>query len=69
MATPEKHTKNFELNIESGEKGKNAALKIEGVSYDLQNSPEKIHALLDLLEMPKGSKVTINYHAASVIVR
>jgi hypothetical protein len=40
-----------------------------GLPPDLGRSPERIHQLLDLLEMPKGTKVTINVQASSSVVR
>ena len=56
-----------ELKIEGG--AHTDSLVISGVPPDLHKSPEKIKALLDLLEMPKGTKVTINFQASSSIVR
>lgn len=56
-----------ELNIESSKQG--STLVINGVPPDLHKSPEKVRALLDLLELPKGTKVTVNFQASSSIVR
>lgn len=56
-----------ELKIE--ESKHTGSLIINGVPPDLHKSPEKIKALLDLLEMPKGTKVTVNFQASSSIVR
>jgi hypothetical protein len=55
------------LNIENSKH--EATLIINGVPPDLHKSPEKVRALLDLLELPKGTKVTVNYQASSSIVR
>ena len=56
-----------ELKIEGG--AHTGSLVIDGVPPDLHKSPEKIRALLDLLELPKGTKVTVNFQASSSIVR
>jgi hypothetical protein len=36
---------------------------------DLRNAPEKILQLMDLLELPKGTKATVKVTAASSVVR
>jgi hypothetical protein len=58
----------MELNISSKEQH-SSSLVINGLPPDLHKSPEKVKALLDLLELPKGTTVTINFHASSSIVR
>ena len=58
-----------EIIIEKGGEVPSLELTITGGPPDLHKSPEKIQALLDLLETPKGTKVTVKYTAASVVVR
>jgi hypothetical protein len=65
----EQEKRSYELHIESGQVGKEGAvLTIFGVPGDL-TSEDKIHKLLDLLQMPKGTKVTVSTKASSSIVR
>jgi hypothetical protein len=44
-------------------------LLISGNVPNLHDSPEKIHQLLDLLGLPKGTSVRVTTKATSVIVR
>jgi hypothetical protein len=57
-----------ELCIESPNK-ETSSLTISGISEDFSKSPEKVHQLLDLLDMPKGTQVTISTKASTSIVR
>jgi len=67
MSTAQKHS--FELQIESGKGGsEHAALTISNVAVNLA-SDEKLQKLLDLLEVPKGTRVTISTKASSSVVR
>jgi hypothetical protein len=56
-----------ELRIGEGAEGH--SIVISGQVGDLHNNPEKIHQLLDLLKLPKGTQVKVVTTAASVIVR
>ena len=59
-----------EMHIESKlPEGETATLNITGVPASIHQSPDKIHRLLDLLELPKGTRVTIQTKASNVIVR
>lgn len=49
-------------------KGGPQTLTISGPT-DLRNAPEKVLQLMDLLELPKGTKATIKVTAASSVVR
>lgn len=45
------------------------SLVISGDVPNLHNDPQRIHQLLDLLNLPKGTEVKVVTTAASVIVR
>jgi len=63
----QKHS--FELQIESGKGGgEAAALHISNVAVNLA-SEEKLQNLLDLLEVPRGTRVSISTKASTSIVR
>ena len=64
--TTEKTTQETELLITP--KG-SEPITIKGDIPSLHNDPEKIHRLLDLLDMPQGTEVKVVTKAASVIVR
>lgn len=64
--TTEKATQETELYITV--KG-SEPITIKGHMALLHNDPKKIHKLLDLLDMPKGTEVKVVTKAASVIVR
>jgi hypothetical protein len=49
-------------------RGEPQTLTISGPT-DLRNAPEKILQLMDLLELPKGTKATLKVTAASSVVR
>lgn len=67
MSTEQKHS--VELQIESGKGGTELAeITISNVAVDLA-SKDKLQKLLDLLEVPKGTRVTISTKASSSIVR
>jgi hypothetical protein len=46
-----------------------ASLTITGYASRLHEDPEKVRELLDLLEMPEGTRVRVITRASSVIVR
>lgn len=56
------------LEIGSGKSGEKT-LVISGDLPNLHDDPDRIHRLLDILEMPKGTQVRVVTKAASVIVR
>ena len=62
-----KATQQTELEITTPE-GREPIL-MKGELASLHDNPEKIHQLLDLLELPKGTQVRVITRAASVIVR
>lgn len=63
------YDKSANLEITSREGGDQKTLTISGDIPALHDDPDKIHRLLDLLEMPKGTEVRVVTQAASVIVR
>jgi hypothetical protein len=62
-----KTTQESELEIKPS--GCHETILIKGNLAGLHDNPQKIHQLLDLLELPKGTEVTVTTRAASVIVR
>lgn len=62
-----KTTQETELEIKPS--GGQETIVIKGKLAALHDNPQKIHQLLDLLELPKGTEVTVTTRAASVIVR
>lgn len=50
-------------------KAEEPALTIAGAVENLHQDPKRIHQLLDLLEMPKGTEVRVVTLAATSIVR
>jgi hypothetical protein len=66
MAGKEKSSK-LEITPRAG--GADKTLVISGDFPNLHDDPDKIHRLLDLLKMPKGTEVRVVTQAASVIVR
>ena len=45
------------------------SITVSGDIAHLHDDPEKIHQLLDLLDLPKGTEVKVVTQAAHVIVR
>ena len=65
----EKPKHSFELEIESGKVGgEHAELTFSNISANLA-SEEKLQKLLDLLDVPRGTKVNIHTKASTSIVR
>jgi hypothetical protein len=62
----ERETHTTELEV--GSSGTNS-LVISGNIPNLHDDPQKVHQLLDLLGMPKGTQVRLTTTAISVIVR
>jgi hypothetical protein len=63
---------NVEAELEitpGGTQGQGSTIVIKGCPPDLHQDPQRIHQLLDLLNMPKGTEVRVLTTAASVIVR
>jgi len=58
-----------ELHITSRDGGAAKAITLSGDIADLHDDPAKIHQLLDLLNLPKGTEVKVVTQAAHVIVR
>ena len=55
------------LHVEENAAGHSVV--ISGQVGDLHSNPEKVHQLLDLLNLPKGTQVKVVTTATSVIVR
>lgn len=68
MSDSAKETKT-QLHIEGSGPAAEKSLVISGNVPDLHNDPEKIHQLLDILNLPKGTEVKVVTTATSVIVR
>lgn len=58
-----------ETEIQIASNGSHAPITLKGNLIGLHNNPQKIHQLLDLLDLPKGTEVRVITRAASVIVR
>jgi hypothetical protein len=58
-----------ELHIAAADGEQRSSLVISGAVAELHNDPQKIHRLLDLLELPQGTQVKVITTASSVIVR
>jgi hypothetical protein len=58
-----------ELQIGDAKGDARKSLVISGEVGDLHNDPQKVHQLLDLLNLPKGTQVKVVTTATSVIVR
>ncbi len=58
-----------ETEIQIHSKQSDTPLILKGEMISLHDNPQKIHQLLDLLELPKGTEVRVITKAASVIVR
>lgn len=69
MATPvQQQTTEVRLEITPSAAGA-CPIVITGAPLDLHSDPQKIHELLDLLKMPKGTEVKVLTTASSVVVR
>lgn len=62
-------TKNVDTEIQISTGGSSSPITMMGNLGHLHDNPHKIHALLDLLELPKGTEVKVITKGASVIVR
>lgn len=60
---------NAETEIHILSKQGDKPITMTGDLTSLHDNPGKIHQLLDLLELPKGTEVRVITRAASVIVR
>jgi hypothetical protein len=65
----DKTDKKTELHINPDDPEGGKKIIITGDIADLHNDPQRIHKLLDLLEMPEGTSVRVVTVAASIIVR
>jgi len=61
--------KNVETEIQISLEGSETPITLAGNLGRLHDNPQKIHELLDLLELPKGTEAKVITKAASVIVR
>jgi hypothetical protein len=69
MATPaQQQTTEVRLEITPSAAGA-SPIVITGAPHDLHSDPQKIHQLLDVLNMPKGTQVKVLTTASSVLVR
>jgi hypothetical protein len=69
MASPaQQQTTEVRLEITPSAAGARPIV-ITGAPHDLHSDPQKIHQLLDLLNMPKGTEVKVLTTASSVVVR
>ncbi len=65
----EKEEAKTELHIGLSQDASGKSLVISGEVGDLHNDPNKVHQLLDILNLPKGTQVKVVTTATSVIVR
>lgn len=63
------HNTTTELRIISRDSGAAKSITLSGDITNLHDDPNKIHQLLDLLNLPKGTEVKVVTQAAHVIVR
>jgi hypothetical protein len=61
--------KETKTELQIGGDAAGPSLVISGQVGDLHNDPAKVHQLLDLLKLPKGTQVKVMTTATSVIVR
>lgn len=64
-----KDVKNTETELHFSRSGSENPIVLMGNLGQLHDNPHKIHQLLDLLDLPKGTEVKVVTKAASVIVR
>jgi hypothetical protein len=62
-------TSTTELHITTKGNDPVKSITVSGDIADLHDNPGKIHQLLDLLDLPKGTEVKVVTQAAHVIVR
>ena len=59
-----------ELKFEHQQAGtKGPLLTIEGANIELASNPEKVLQLMDLLDLPKGTRATVTVTASTSVVR
>ena len=63
------NAENTETELQIFSKQSDTPVVLKGNLTSLHDNPEKIHQLLDILELPKGTEVRVITKAASVIVR
>jgi hypothetical protein len=63
------NAENTETELQIFSKQSDNPVVLKGNLTSLHDKPEKIHQLLDILELPKGTEVRVITKAASVIVR
>lgn len=63
----QKRDGNVEVALEIA--GPDGPIAISGQLGNIHEDPSKVHKLLDLLGLPKGTEVRVTTRAASVIVR
>jgi hypothetical protein len=70
MANTSRESVQVDLEITpGGGQAQGNTITIKGCPADLHQNPQKIHQLLDLLNMPQGTEVKITTVGSSVIVR
>lgn len=58
-----------ETELEIKPSGSGEAIIVKGNLATLHDNPQKVHQLLDLLGMPKGTEVRVTTRATSMMVR
>ena len=58
-----------ETELQIASKNSDTPITLKGNLSALHDNPQKIHQLLDILDLPKGTEVRVITKAASVIVR
>lgn len=64
-----KQKRDGKLEVELEIAGPEGPIAITGQLGNIHEDPDKVHKLLDLLGLPKGTEVRVTTRAASVIVR
>lgn len=57
-----------ELKFEKSGSGA-LTVAIEGIGVDLATQPEKVRQLMELLDLPKGTKATVTVTASTSMIR
>ncbi len=61
---------NAKIEFEQAEGGEERpTLRISGIPHELLSSPEKIRQLMEILELPAGTKAHVTVATSSVIIR
>ncbi|RNJ48033.1 hypothetical protein [Methylocystis hirsuta] len=69
MSTNDRNDSETQICFEGPGVADATTLAIKGIKPELINRPEKILQLMDVLDLPKGTKARVMYTTTDVIVR